>query len=221
MSILKKNISVGNLKTKHLFLFKNYLGSQYGFRNKRLDEYLFGVDGTKNSLYDLDKTIVFLKRALNFLSLLKKKNSQFLIVGTSFKAQKLVKYLGESTNNPYVQRRWIKGLLTNWESTSSSIKFFNLFLTKLSLTKKKESKLKQTFGGLRHLTSLPDALLIIDIDSSKEAINEAKRLNIPIIAILDNNSKQVFDIDYPIYSNTGSTLPLFLIVSLIAQVLKN
>ena len=71
------------------------------------------------------------------------------------------------------------------------------------------------------MTSLPDALLIIDIDSSKEAINEAKRLNIPIIAILDNNSKQVFDIDYPIYSNTGSTLPLFLIVSLIAQVLKN
>ena len=77
MSILKKNISVGNLKTKHLFLFKNYLGSQYGFRNKRLDEYLFGVDGTKNSLYDLDKTIVFLKRALNFLSLLKKKFSIF------------------------------------------------------------------------------------------------------------------------------------------------
>lgn len=220
MSLLKKKISTGNLKTKHFFYFKNYLGSQQAFRNKRFDEYLLGIDATKNSVYDLDKTIVLLKRTLNFLTLLKKQGGLFLVVGTSLKSQRLVKHLGESTMNPYVQRRWIKGLLTNWENISSSIKFFNLFLKKLNLTKKREAKLKQTYNGLRNLTHIPEAIFFVDVDSNGEAVNEAKRLNIPIIAIVDNHYKHIDKIDYPILSNTGTTLPLFLIVSLIIDILK-
>jgi len=220
MPLLKKEISTGNLKTKHLYFFKNYLGSSVAFSNNNLNEYLLGIDAGSNSVYNLEKTLVLLKRALNFLSLLKEEKGTVLIVGTSLKSQKLVKLVGESTMNPYVHRRWIKGLLTNWENISSSIKFFNLFLKKLKLTKKRESKLNETYDGLKSLKSLPDALLFLDLDSNNEVINEARKLNIPIIAIVDNSYKSIEKIDYPIFSNTSSTLPLFLIISLITQVLK-
>jgi small subunit ribosomal protein S2 len=178
------------------------------------------LDPTKSSIYNLDKTIVLLKRALNFLVQLKKQKGLLLVISTSLKSQRLVKYIGESTSSPYIQRRWIKGLLTNWENISSSIKFLNIFFKKLHLTKKRESKLVQTYGGLRNLSRLPDAVLFLDLDSNKEALNEAKRLNIPVIAIVDNHYKHIELIDYPILSNTGTTLPLFLIVSLIIETLK-
>jgi len=221
MSLLKKKISSGNIKTKHFYYFKNYLGNQSSFRNKKFDEFLLGFDSASGSVYNLDRTVTLLKRTLNFLKLLKKEDKQLLIVGTSLKSQKLTKLIGESTSNPYVQRRWLKGLLTNWENISSSIKFFNLFLKKLSLTKKRESKLKETFDGLKSLDSLPDALLFVDLDSNSEVIREANKLNIPIIAIIDNNYKDIEKIDYPIISNTNSPLPLFLVVSLIINTLKN
>ena len=222
MSLLKnkKSISKTNLSLEHLLLFKNHLGSRLSFRNRDLDEYVFGRDSLSNTILNVEKTFALLKRALNFLTLLNENKKQILIVGTGIKSRKLTKYLGESIDQPYVQTRWVKGLLTNWESISSSVKFYNLFLKRLDLSKKSGQKLKKTFEGIKSLKSLPSAIFIIDLDYDVEAVLEANRLNIPVIAIVDNNSKILDKIDYPILSNTGSILPLFLIISLALEALK-
>ena len=223
MAILKsrKKINKNNIALEHLLLFKNHLGSRFSFRNNLMDEYTFGVDSTSNTIFNIEKTLVLLKRALNFLSSIKKENKQILFVGTGLKVRKLTKFVGKSINEPYVNMRWVKGLLTNWESLSSSIKFYDLFLKRLDLTSKSEQKLKQTFQGLRSLKELPSVIFIIDLENDFEVVSEAKKLNIPIVAIIDNNSKFINQIDYPILSNTGSILPFYLIISLVIETLKN
>jgi small subunit ribosomal protein S2 len=222
MSILKvkKKINKNNVALEHLLLFKNHLGSRFSFRNTSVDEYIFGVDSTSNTVFNIEKTLTLLKRALNFLSLIKKENKQILFVGTGLKVRKLAKFVGKSTNEPYVNMRWVKGLLTNWESISSSVKFYDLFLKRLDLTNKSEQKLKQTFQGLRSLKELPSAIFVIDLEYDHEVVYEAKKLNIPIVAIVDNNCKFIDKIDYPILSNTGSILPFYLIMSLVIETLK-
>ena len=222
MSLLKntKNVSKNNLTLEHLFLFKNHLGSRSSFRNRNTDEYIFGQDNLSNTIFNIEKMLILLRRALNFISNIKKENKQILFVGTGSKSRKLTKFAGNSTNQPYVQTRWVKGLLTNWENISSSVKFYNLFLKRLDLSKKAEQKLKQTFDGIQSLNELPAAVFVIDLDYDFEVVAEAQKLNIPVIAIIDNNSKIIKKIDYPILSNTGSVLPLFLIISLVIDILK-
>ena len=222
MAILKakKKVNKNNLALEHLLLFKNHLGSRFSFRNKNVDEYIFGVDSLSNTIFNVEKTLVLLRRALTFISLIKKENKQILFVGTGLKARKLTKYVGESTNQPYVNTRWVKGLLTNWESISSSVKFYNLFLKRLNLSKKAGQKLTQTFEGLSSLKELPAVIFVIDLDYDFEVVAEANKLNIPVIAIIDNNSKIINKIDYPILSNTGSVLPLFLVISLVIETFK-
>lgn len=220
MALLKKKISSKTLQTEHLFAFKNHLGVRSSFRSKSLDEYIHSIDSTSNTIYNVERTLVLLRRALSFLNVMKKENKQILFIGTSLKSRRLTKFIGKSTQNPYVQHRWTKGFLTNWESISTSIKFFNLFLKKLSLSKKGEYNIRQEFEGLSTLKELPSALFFIDLNVDSEIINEAKKLNIPIIAIVDNNYSSVNKIDYPIVSNTSSTLPLFLIISLVVDLLK-
>jgi small subunit ribosomal protein S2 len=222
MAILKakKKVNKNNLALEHLLLFKNHLGSRFSFRNPSMDEFLFGVDSTSNTIFNVEKTITLLKRALSFLSLIKKNNKQILFVGTGLKIRKLAKFAGKSTNQPYVNMRWVKGLLTNWESISSSVKFYDLFLKRLDLTKKSEQKLRQTFEGIRSLKELPAVIFIIDLEYDFEVVVEAKKLNIPVVAIVDNNCKHIDLIDYPILSNTGSILPFYLIISLVIETLK-
>ena len=222
MSLLKntKGVSKNNLTLEHLLLFKNHLGSRSSFRNRDIDEYIFGKDTLSNTIFNVEKTLVLLRRALNFLALVKKSNKQILFVGTGVKSRKLTKFVGKSTSQPFVQTRWVKGLLTNWESISSTVKFYNLFLKRLDLSKKAEQKLKQTFEGIHSLKELPAAVFVIDLDYDFEVVAEAKKLNIPVIAIADNNCKIIDKIDYPILSNTGSVLPLFLIISLVVKTLK-
>ena len=96
-------------------------------------------------------------------------SDKILFIGTSLKSRRLTKFIGKSTQNPYVQHRWTKGFLTNWESISTSIKFFNLFLKKLSLSKKGEYNIRQEFEGLSTLKELPSALFFIDLNKGRES----------------------------------------------------
>ena len=211
MSILTKKITKSNSNSDYLFSFKTHLGSRSPFRNRELDEYVFGFDTLSTTIFNLDKTLICLKRALNFLAILKQTNKPILFVGTSLKARKITRYVAKATDQPYVDRRWVKGSLTNWETISSSIKFYNLFLKKLNLTKKASSSLKQTYGGLNNLTELPAAIFIIDLETDYLVAEEASKLNIPVISIIDNNSSLIKKVDYPILSNTGSVYPYFLL----------
>jgi small subunit ribosomal protein S2 len=218
---IKKKISLGNLQNKYLFLFNTYLGSKESYRNEKMDEYILGFDNLSTSVLNIDKTRYLLKRALKFLKIISKNsNKQILFVGTGTQTKKITEFLGKVTYQPYIHHRWLKGFLTNWENISPLIKCYKLFLKKLKLSGKKEFQLKQNFQGISKLKELPSALFILDINSNYDAILEAEKLSIPIIAIVDNNTKYVEKIDYPIICNKNSPLSLFFIISLVIQQLK-
>ena len=187
-----------------------------------MDEFLIGVNPNEDTVFDLDKSLILLRRSLNFLKHLHSStnSNQILFVGTSNKTKFITKYLANSLGHPYVAGRWMKGLLTNWENFSSSIKLYDLFLKKLSLSKKRKYNLKASLEGLRSLKSLPSAIVLLDLKSDNEVIVEAKRLGIPIIALVDNNNFAVDYIDYPIIVNGNSPLSTFFIGSLIQNCLK-
>jgi small subunit ribosomal protein S2 len=205
----------------HLFSYNSHIGATLSKRNPKVDEYLLGFDINNDTFFNLEKVIISLKRALSFLKCVSNKNEQILFIGTNNKTQGITKILGETLNQPYVSGRWVKGLLTNWENISSSIKLYDLFFKKLSLSKKKKSNLNSSLGGLKNLKTLPTAIVILDLKSDQEVVKEASRLNIPVIALLDNiNSIDIDQIDFPIIINTSFPLSLFFVSSLIIQSLK-
>jgi small subunit ribosomal protein S2 len=220
MALISNNVSKDFLTKKYLLNFQTHLGSRKLFRNSDLDEYLYGFDNLSNSVFNVEKTLVSFKRALNFLSILYTNKKTILFIGTGAKSKKLVKILGVKLKQPYVQTRWIRGLLTNWENISSSIKFFRLFQKKLQLSKKSKIRLDQTFQGLASLNELPAAIFLFDSHINSEIIKEARRLNIPVIAIIDNRTSMLSHIDYPIFTNTDSVLSLSMITTLVLRFLK-
>jgi small subunit ribosomal protein S2 len=184
-----------------------------------MDEYIYGLNSTNNTIFNPESSLFLLRRTLNFIKLLKKSDSQILIVGTKPEFSKIVKYVGERISQPYIDKYWQKGLLTNWEYLSSSVRFYKLFLNKLDLNGKRKQKIYENFNGLRLMKTLPSAIILIDITKDLEVINEAKRLNIPIIAIVDSN-QPVDLIDYPLLANSESLISVFFLIRLITLSLQ-
>jgi len=194
--------------------YKVLLGNKQNFTNPETYEAISGLNSGGNYVFDIEKSIASLKRALNFIQSVQANKGIILFIGTRPDLKEIVKYVGSKTNSPYVNNYWLKGLLTNWENTSNSIRFFNLFLKKLVLRDKKKKKIVDTFLGLKNLKKLPDAIFVFDVSSDKDVLKEARLLNIPIIAISDTNVS-LKEIDYPILGNSGSILSLAFFSNLI------
>ncbi len=211
------------LLIEQFFNYKTLLGNKLRFTNAESYEYLFGINFTGNTILNINKSLTLLKRALIFIKQVKKNKGTILFVGTRYDLRKVIEEIGNTTKSPYVNYRWSKGLLTNWENTNISIKFYNLFLKKLDMRTKKRAKMENTFFGLTSMTRLPDAIFIFDISTDFEAFKEAKALNIPIISLVDTNIP-TRAIDYPIPANTESILSVIffanLIISSIKRILK-
>lgn len=203
----------------HFLKYKVLLGNKLRFTNFNTYETITGLNFSGNTLIDLEKTIISLKRALTFIEQIKNNKGVILFVGTRHDLKGLVEEVGSKAKAPYVNDRWLKGLLTNWENASNSIKFYNLFLRKLGLRNKRKNKVISTFFGLRSLTKLPDAIFIFDVATDLDALKEARLLNIPVIAIADTNAPLDL-IDYPILGNSGSILPIAFFSNLIISVFK-
>ena len=223
MSILIKNlknkISKKKLITKHLVAVKNHIGNKVEFRNSNMDEYIIGVNSTQNTIFNPNLILTSLRRVLNFLKQLKKKSGSVLIVSTKPEFSNIIKHIGESSSQPYVNTSWQKGLLTNWEHLCVSIKFYRLFLERLKLKKKKKRKIYNNFHGLRTMKELPSAVFVIDPKTDIEVIRESKRLNIPVISIVDSDYSYEL-IDYPIPGNNNSILSIYFLLSIVLQALK-
>jgi len=212
--------------SKKTFLMEDYflrykvlLGNKLKFTNSETYSLISGLNFSGNSIFELDKTIISLKNALIFIQKIKEKKGIILFVGTRNDLKGILKQIGFKTKSPYVNESWLKGLLTNWENTSGSICFYKVFLKKLSLKSKRKNKVVKTYFGLQNLTRLPDAVFIFDVVTDKDALKEAKLLNIPVIAISDTNTP-LRNIDYPILGNSGSILPLAFFSNLIVSVLN-
>jgi small subunit ribosomal protein S2 len=178
-------------------------GAHFGHKtsnwNPKMTPYIFGKRN-KIHIINLDKTLPLFKDALNFISSLAAKRGKILFVGTKMQARDIIKEEATRCGMPYVNHRWLGGMLTNYKTIRQSIKRFKeldemrnspIFskLTKKEalLIDRELSKLEQNLGGIKNMNGLPDAIFVIDVGHEKTAINEAKRLRIPIIAVVDTN----------------------------------
>jgi small subunit ribosomal protein S2 len=221
MNIYKNNLSYNKKKflIETFFNYKTLLGNKKVFTNSESYEYIFGFNSTGNTIFNFNKSLFLLKKALSFIKQVKKNKGTILFVGTRHDLRKIVKEIAKKSELPYVNYRWSKGLLTNWENTNTSIKFYNLFFKTLDIKTKKRKKIENTFFGLTSMTHLPEAIFIFDVNTDLEAFKEAKTLNIPVISLVDTNVP-IRKIDYPILANTQSILSIIFFGNLIIKSLR-
>ena len=215
-----------------------HFGHQSHRWNPKMKPYLFGI---RNGIHiiDLQQTVPLLHNALVFLYEIANNNGKILFVGTKRQAQNPIQEAAVKNNQFYVTHRWPGGMLTNWKTISQSIKQLDDLDYKLDdkndfikiLTKKerlnlqrKQEKLNLSLGGIRNMNGIPDAIIIFDTNKEKNALQEAKVLKIPIVAIIDSNSNPD-GIDFPIPGNDDATRALKtfceLISDTIAEATKN
>lgn len=153
-------------------------------------------------IIDLTKTVVRLEEALSFLSKTAGEGKQILLVGTKRQAQDVIKQLATDTNMPYVTERWLGGMLTNWNTIGGRIKHLKDLearmangelankYNKLEVQRYQEEidQLNHLYGGIKEMNARPGAVFVVDIISDVNAVREANKLKIPIVALVDTNA---------------------------------
>ena len=199
--------------------------------NPKMKKYIFGE---KNSIHiiDLTQTVNFLKNALSELHKKIASGGKVLIVSTKKQASEQVSALAKETNQYFVNYRWLGGMLTNWNTIQNSIKRLKNLdkqlanedtgFTKKEIIKfgKEREKLQRSLGGIAEMKKVPDIIFIIDTNIESLAVNEARKLNIPIIAVLDTNSDPT-GINFPIPGNDDARRSINLYCELIKNTIKD
>lgn len=194
--------------------------------NPKMQPYLFGV---RNGVHiiDLEQTVPMLSRALQALRDTAANGGRVLFVGTKHQAQEKIAEAAKRCGQYYVDHRWLGGMLTNWKTISQSIKRLRELDEKLQnealkLTKKEQlnmtrqrDKLERALGGIKEMGGLPDILFILDTNKESLAVEEATKLGIPVVAVLDSNSCPDH-ITYPVPGNDDATRAIELFCDLVA-----
>ncbi len=205
-----------------------HFGHQTRFWNPKMGAYIFG-SRNKIHIINLEKTLPLFEDAINFIGGMASKRSKVLFVGTKRAAQDIIKEQAIRCGMPYVNHRWLGGMLTNYRTVRQSIKrlkeletmsqdgTFNRLIKKEALDLSRElAKLERSLGGIKDMGSLPDALFVIDVGHEKIAIAEAKRLGIPVIGVVDTNHSPD-NIDYMIPGNDDSSRAISLYTTTVAD----
>ncbi len=204
-----------------------HFGHQTHRWDPKMDKYIFGARNNVHIL-DLAQTVPMLHQALQAVSDTVAKGGRVLLVGTKRQASEFVADSARRSAQYYVNARWLGGMLTNWQTISNSIKRLRTVdgildegaqgLTKkerLSLTRERD-KLERALGGIKDMGGIPDLLFVIDTNKEAIALQEARRLNIPIAAIVDSNCNPD-GIDYPVPGNDDAARAIGLYCDLIAR----
>lgn len=217
-----------------LALFK--AGAHFGHpkskQHPKMAPFIFSLKN-KIQIIDLEKTKEKLDEAFKFLKSVKKSGGQILFVGTKKQAKDIVKKLAKECDMPYVSSRWIGGTFTNNKVISKRIKKLDEIeaimgseeemkkYTKQEIAKfKKEAeRINEKLEGLRNLKGFPKTIFIFDIIKDKTAVDEAKKMNIPIAALVDTNTNPA-KIDYPIPCNDDAIAVIKLIADFIKKAIK-
>ncbi|MBW9271490.1 MAG: 30S ribosomal protein S2 [Candidatus Thiodiazotropha sp. (ex. Lucinisca nassula)] len=190
-----------------------HFGHQTRYWNPKMGSYIFG-HRNKIHIVNLEKTMPLFKDAMNFIGSLSANGGKVLFVGTKRAAQSVVREEAERCGMPFVNHRWLGGMLTNFKTIKQSIKRLKeleamfedgsveqRFNKKEALGLSRElEKLERSLGGIKNMNGLPDALYIIDVGHEKNAVAEARKLGIPVIGVVDTNNDPD-DIDYVIPGN--------------------
>jgi len=203
-----------------------HFGHQTRRWNPKMQPYLFGVRNNVH-IIDLQQTVPLLGQALEAVREVTSQGGRVLFVGTKRQAQDPVAGAAQRCGQYFVNHRWLGGMLTNWKTISNSIRRLRDLdeqlgsetkgLTKketLNLTRERD-KLERALGGIKEMGGLPDMLFIIDTNKESIAVEEARRLNVPVVAILDSNSDPA-GISFPIPGNDDSLRAIQLYCDLVA-----
>ena len=224
-------MNVPKVDIKQLLEAGVHLGHKTLRWNPKMKKYIFGE---KNSIHiiDLTQTVDFLKNALVQVHKTISSGGKLLIVSTKKQASEQVSELAKETNQYFVNFRWLGGMLTNWNTMQNSIKRLkkldeqlskeNLGFTKKEILKfgKEREKLKRSLGGISEMKKTPDLIFIIDTNIESLAVAEAKKLGIPIIAVLDTNSDPT-GIDFPVPGNDDARRSINLYCDLVKNTIKD
>jgi small subunit ribosomal protein S2 len=205
-----------------------HFGHQTRFWNPKMSQFIFG-SRNKVHVINLEHTVPAFNEALEIMRVEAAKGNQILFVGTKRAAQKIIKEQAERCDMPYVSHRWLGGMLTNYKTIRASIRRFrdleaqesNGTFDKLNkkevLTRTRmKDKLENSIGGIKDMNGLPDILFVVDVDHERIAINEANKLGIPVVGIVDSNSNPD-GVDYIIPGNDDSIRAIKLYAASIAD----
>jgi len=196
-----------------------HFGHQTRFWNPKMAPYIFG---TRNKIHiiNLEKTLPLYLEAVNFLSSVAAKKGKILFVGTKPQIREALRSEAQRCSMPYVQHRWLGGMLTNYKTIRQSLKrlkdlealrdspAFASISKKEALSITREiTKLERSLGGIRNMGGLPDAIFVLDVGHENIAVSEARKLRIPIVGIVDTNNDPS-EIDYVIPGNDDSVRAL-------------
>ncbi|NCT68715.1 MAG: 30S ribosomal protein S2 [Rhodanobacteraceae bacterium] len=205
-----------------------HFGHQTRYWNPKMAPYIFGARG-KIHIINLEKTLPLFTDAMNFISGLAQKRGTILFVGTKRSAREAIKEEAARCGMPYISQRWLGGMLTNFRTVKQSVARLKELenmetdgtlnrLVKhevLGLMRERE-KLQNSLGGIKDMNRLPDALFVIDIGHEDIAIKEAKKLGIPVIAVVDTNYDPSL-VDYAIPGNDDAIRAVQLYTSAAAE----
>ncbi len=209
-----------------------HFGHQTRYWCPRMEPYIFG-ERNKLHIIDLQQTLPMLEDALNYLGSVAAEGGKVLFVGTKRQASKLIEQEAKRCNSPYVNFRWLGGMLTNYKTIRKSVNRLkemdgmaesgeiNKLVKKEALQFNRErAKLEKSLSGIKEMNGLPDVLFVIDREYDYIAVNEANKLGIPVVSIVDSNCSPV-GIDYVIPGNDDAIRSIRLYLSAAADTIND
>lgn len=205
-----------------------HFGHQTRYWNPKMSEYIYGARN-KIHIIDLGKSLPLMQDALNFIGSTAARKGKVLFVGTKYAAQDIMQAEADRCKMPYVNRRWLGGMLTNYKTIRQSIKrlkeleamfesgkFGRLTKKEILGLEREKDKLMNSLGGIKNMGGIPDALFVMDVGHERIAIREANRLGIPVIGVVDSNNDPD-GITYVIPGNDDSTRAIRFFASSVAD----
>jgi small subunit ribosomal protein S2 len=204
-----------------------HFGHQTRFWNPKMAPYIYG-HRNKIHIINLEKTLPAFEDAMKFVRQLASRRGSILMVGTKRQAREVIKQEAQRAGMPYVDQRWLGGMMTNFKTVKASLKKLKEMQAQkeagLEQLSKKEGlmferelgKLEKDIGGIQDMTALPDAMFVIDVGYHKIAVAEAKKLGIPLIGVVDTNHSPE-GIDYVIPGNDDSAKAVALYARAVAD----
>jgi small subunit ribosomal protein S2 len=199
--------------------------------NPAMAPYIF-MERNGIHIIDLEKTVVKIDEAASAMKQIAKSGKKVLFVATKKQAKEIVAEKVKAVNMPYVTERWPGGMLTNFPTIRKAVKkmssidkmatdgtFLNLSKRERLQVTRQRAKLEKTLGSIIDLTRLPSALFVVDVTKEHIAVREAKRLGIPVFAMVDTNSDPS-DIEFPIPANDDASKSISLIIGILCQAIE-
>ncbi|MCG6864453.1 MAG: 30S ribosomal protein S2 [Thiogranum sp.] len=205
-----------------------HFGHQARFWNPKMAPFIFG-ERSKIHIINLEKTLPLYNEALNFIGKLVGNKGTVLFVGTKRSARDTIRNEAQRCKMPYVDHRWLGGMMTNFKTVRQSIKrlkdleameqdgtFEKMSKKEALMLRREKDKLDRSLGGIKDMNRLPDAMFIVDVGHEKIAVAEAKKLGVPVVGIVDSNNSPD-NIDYVIPGNDDSIRAIQLYVQGVAD----